>query len=143
MDPTGLPRKFLTAWVSHPRRSSGQHYTLQNSYVETLQHILPNIPDNGTIDSWLPLAQNHEQLNQLRNLRPSLLQHQLRNQQLSQHPNPHLSLLRNRRLDQHLNQLRNLCPSLLQHQLQNLHLGILQDQLRNLRPSLLQNRCLN
>jgi hypothetical protein len=26
-----------------------------------IQHILPNIPDNGTIDSWLPLAQNHEQ----------------------------------------------------------------------------------
>jgi hypothetical protein len=52
---------FLTAWVSHPRCSGGQHYTLQNSYVETLQHILPNIPDNGTIDSWLPLAQNREQ----------------------------------------------------------------------------------
>jgi hypothetical protein len=61
MDPTRLPHKFLTAWVSHPRRSGGQHYTLRNSYVETLQHILPNIPDNGTIDSWLPLAQNHEQ----------------------------------------------------------------------------------
>jgi hypothetical protein len=61
MDPTSLPRKFLTAWVSHPRRSGGQHYTLQNSYVEILQHILPNIPDNGTIDSWLPLAQNREQ----------------------------------------------------------------------------------
>jgi hypothetical protein len=62
MDPTRLPRKFLTAWVvSHPRHSGGQHYTLQNSYVETLQHILPNIPDNGTIDSWLPLAQNREQ----------------------------------------------------------------------------------
>jgi hypothetical protein len=61
MDPTRLPRKFLTTWVSHPRRSGGQHYTLRNSYVETLQHILPNIPDNGTIDSWLPLAQNREQ----------------------------------------------------------------------------------
>jgi hypothetical protein len=61
MDPTRLPHKFLTAWVSHPRRSGGQHYTLQNSYVKTLQHILPNIPDNGTIDSWLPLAQNREQ----------------------------------------------------------------------------------
>jgi hypothetical protein len=59
--PTRLPRKFLTAWVSHPRRSGGQHYTLQNSYVKTLQHILPNIPDNATIDSWLPLAQNREQ----------------------------------------------------------------------------------
>jgi hypothetical protein len=45
MDPTRLPHKFLTAWVSHPRHSGGQHYTLQNSYVETLQHILPNIPD--------------------------------------------------------------------------------------------------
>jgi hypothetical protein len=42
MDPTRLPRKFLTAWVSHPRCSGGQHYTLWNSYVETLQHILPN-----------------------------------------------------------------------------------------------------
>jgi hypothetical protein len=61
MDQTRLPRKFLTAWVSHPRHSRGQHYTLRNSYVETLQHILPNIPDNGTIDAWLPLAQNHEQ----------------------------------------------------------------------------------
>jgi hypothetical protein len=61
MDPTRFPHKFLTAWVSHPRCSGGQHYTLRNSYVETLQHILPNIPDNGTIDSWLPLAQNHEQ----------------------------------------------------------------------------------
>jgi hypothetical protein len=61
MDPTRLPHKFLTAWVSHPRCSGGQHYTLQNSYVKTLQHILPNIPDNGTIDSWLPLAQNREQ----------------------------------------------------------------------------------
>jgi hypothetical protein len=61
MDPTCLPRKFLTAWVSHPRHSGGQHYTLRNSYVKTLQHILPNIPDNGTIDSWLPLAQNCEQ----------------------------------------------------------------------------------
>jgi hypothetical protein len=61
MDPTRLPHKFLTAWVSHPRCSGGQHYTLRNSYVETLQHILPNIPDNGTIDSWLPLAQNCEQ----------------------------------------------------------------------------------
>jgi hypothetical protein len=62
MDPrTCLPRKFLTAWVSDPRCSGGQHYTLRNSYVETLQHILPNIPDNGTIDSWLPLAQNREQ----------------------------------------------------------------------------------
>jgi hypothetical protein len=61
MDPTRLPRKFLTACVSHPQHSGGQHYTLQNSYVETLQHILPNIPDNGTIDSWLPLAQNREQ----------------------------------------------------------------------------------
>jgi hypothetical protein len=38
-----------------------QHYTLRNSYVETLQHILPDIPDNGTIDSWLPLVQNREQ----------------------------------------------------------------------------------
>jgi hypothetical protein len=61
MDPTRLPRKFLTTWVSHPQHSGGQHYTLRNSYVETLQHILPNIPDNGTINSWLPLAQNHEQ----------------------------------------------------------------------------------
>jgi hypothetical protein len=61
MDPTRLPRKFLTTWVSHPRRSGGQHNTLRNSYVETLQHMLPNIPDNGTIDSWLPLAQNREQ----------------------------------------------------------------------------------
>jgi hypothetical protein len=61
MDPTCLPHKFLTTWVSHPRCSGGQHYTLQNSYVKTLQHILPNIPDNGTIDSWLPLVQNHEQ----------------------------------------------------------------------------------
>jgi hypothetical protein len=41
MDPTCRPRKFLTAWVSHPRCSGGQHYTLQNSYVKTLQHILP------------------------------------------------------------------------------------------------------
>jgi hypothetical protein len=47
--PTRLPRKFLTTWVSHLRRSGGQHYTLRNSYVKTLQHILPNIPDNGTI----------------------------------------------------------------------------------------------
>jgi hypothetical protein len=61
MDPTCLPLKFLTAWVSRPRHSGGQHYTLRNSYIETLQHILPNIPDNGTIDSWLPLAQNCEQ----------------------------------------------------------------------------------
>jgi hypothetical protein len=53
---------FLPAtWVSHPWRSGGQHSTLWNSYVETLQHILPNIPDNGAIDSWLPLAQNREQ----------------------------------------------------------------------------------
>jgi hypothetical protein len=66
MDPTHLPCKFLTAWVSHPRRSGGQHYTLWNSYVETLQHILPNIPDNGTIDSWLPLVQNREQWKSLR-----------------------------------------------------------------------------
>jgi hypothetical protein len=29
-------------------------------WVETLQHILPNIPDNGAINSWLPLVQNHE-----------------------------------------------------------------------------------
>jgi hypothetical protein len=43
MDPTRLPRKFLTAWVSHPRCSGGQHYTLRNSYVKTLPHILPNI----------------------------------------------------------------------------------------------------
>jgi hypothetical protein len=57
MDPTHLPRKFLTAWVSHPRCSGGQHYTLWNSYIKTLQHILPNTPDNGAIDSWLPLAQ--------------------------------------------------------------------------------------
>jgi hypothetical protein len=61
MDPTRLPRKFLTAWVSHPRRSGGQHYKLHNSCVKTLQHILPNIPDNITIDSWLPLGQNREQ----------------------------------------------------------------------------------
>jgi hypothetical protein len=60
MDPTRLPRKFLTAWVSHPQCSGGQHYKLWNSCVKTLQHILPNIPDNGTIDSWLPLAQNRE-----------------------------------------------------------------------------------
>jgi hypothetical protein len=66
MDPTRLPHKFLTAWVSHPRCSGGQHYTLWNSCVETLQHILPNIPDNGTIDSWLPLAQNCEQWKTLR-----------------------------------------------------------------------------
>jgi hypothetical protein len=64
--PTRLPRKFLTTWVSHPRHSGGQHYTLQNSYIETLQHILPNIPDNGAIDSWLPLAQNCEQWKTLR-----------------------------------------------------------------------------
>jgi hypothetical protein len=50
LDPTCLPRKFLTTWVSHPRRSGGQHYTLRNSYVETLWHILPNIPDNGILD---------------------------------------------------------------------------------------------
>jgi hypothetical protein len=66
MDSTRLPRKFLTTWVSHPWCSGGQHYTLQNSYVETLQHILPNIPDNGTIDLWLPLAQNCEQWKTLR-----------------------------------------------------------------------------
>jgi hypothetical protein len=62
MDPTRLPCKFLTAWVSHPRRSGGKTTPcITHSYVETLQHILPNIPDNGTIDSWLPLAQNCEQ----------------------------------------------------------------------------------
>jgi hypothetical protein len=43
----------FTAWVSHPRHSGGQHYTLQNSYVKTLQHILPNIPDNGTIQGFM------------------------------------------------------------------------------------------
>jgi hypothetical protein len=31
MDPTRLPCKFLTAWVSHPRHSGGQHYTLRNA----------------------------------------------------------------------------------------------------------------
>jgi hypothetical protein len=62
LDPTRLPCKFLTTWVSqHTWCSGGQHYTLRNSYVEALQHILPNIPDNGTINSWLPLAQNGEQ----------------------------------------------------------------------------------
>jgi hypothetical protein len=40
--------------IQDPQCSGGQHYTLGNSYIETLQHILPNIPDNGTIDSWLP-----------------------------------------------------------------------------------------
>jgi hypothetical protein len=56
----------LPAWIQLASLASfsprgwpgGQHYTLQNSYIETLQHILPNIPDNDTIDSWLPLAQN-------------------------------------------------------------------------------------
>jgi hypothetical protein len=65
-DPTRLPHKFLTTWVSHPQCSGGPHYTLQNSYITTHQHILPNIPDNGTIDSWLPLAQNREQWKTLR-----------------------------------------------------------------------------
>ena len=34
---------------------------IRHSYIETLQHILPNIADNGTINSWLPLVQNREQ----------------------------------------------------------------------------------
>jgi hypothetical protein len=36
------------------------HYEMY-SYIKKLQHILPNIPDNGIIDSWLPLAQDREQ----------------------------------------------------------------------------------
>jgi hypothetical protein len=36
MDPTRLPRKFLTAWVSHPQHSGGQHYTLR---THTLRHF--------------------------------------------------------------------------------------------------------
>jgi hypothetical protein len=28
---------------------------------DTSAYIVPNIPDNGTIDSWLPLVQNREQ----------------------------------------------------------------------------------
>jgi hypothetical protein len=38
---------------------STTHYETHTS--RHLQHILPNIPDNGTIDSWLPLEQNREQ----------------------------------------------------------------------------------
>jgi hypothetical protein len=61
MDPTRLPHKFLTAWVSHPRCFGGPHCTPRNSYVKTLQHILPNIPNKDAINSWLPLLQNREQ----------------------------------------------------------------------------------
>jgi hypothetical protein len=43
------------------RRSGRQHYTLCNSYVDMLQHIILTVPDNGSIDSWLTLAQNREQ----------------------------------------------------------------------------------
>jgi hypothetical protein len=47
--------------VGKSRQSGGQHYTLRNSYIDTLQHIIPTVPDNGSIDSWLRLAQNREQ----------------------------------------------------------------------------------
>jgi hypothetical protein len=33
METTRLPCKFLTAWVSHPRCSGGQHYTLRNVLI--------------------------------------------------------------------------------------------------------------
>jgi hypothetical protein len=60
MDPTPSLTSFSPPGLATlDAASGGQHYTQWNSYVETLQHILPNIPDNGTIDSWLPLVQNH------------------------------------------------------------------------------------
>jgi hypothetical protein len=61
LGPSHLPRQFLTTWVGKSRQSGGQHYTLHNFYIDTLQHIIPTVPDNGSIDSWLPLAQNREQ----------------------------------------------------------------------------------
>ncbi len=68
MNPAHLPCQFLTAWVSQPpdALAGGQHYTLHNSYVDTLQHVLcPNVPNNGTIESSLPLVQNHEHWKQI------------------------------------------------------------------------------
>jgi hypothetical protein len=66
MNPAHLPCQFLTTWVSEHGSPGGQHYTLvHKSYVDTLQHVLPNVPDNGSVQSWLPLAQNHEHLKQI------------------------------------------------------------------------------
>jgi hypothetical protein len=40
MDPTCLPRKFLTTWVSHHRRhSGGQHYTATAKLICASRHF--------------------------------------------------------------------------------------------------------
>ena len=65
MHPTKLQCKLLVAWVGHSRWPGGQNYMLRNSYTNTLQTILPNVPDNGAIDSWVPLARNWEHWKQI------------------------------------------------------------------------------
>jgi hypothetical protein len=55
MNPAPLPCQFLTAWVSKPHCPGGQHYTLYNSYVDTLQQpcASKHVPDTGNGQSWL------------------------------------------------------------------------------------------
>jgi hypothetical protein len=65
--PAWVPPAFLInssphGWANPVNGGGGgQHYMLHNSYVDMLQHIIPTIPNNGSIDSWLTLAQNREQ----------------------------------------------------------------------------------
>jgi hypothetical protein len=61
-----LYRRFMTAWIHNPRRSGGQQKTLRNTYLDTLQNVLPDDVDrSGTVGSWTHLAQQKSYWKQL------------------------------------------------------------------------------
>ena len=61
-----LQRKFLNAWIHHPRPRGRPKKSLRHAHIETLQEILgPEIDRTGQLEQWLPHAQNKPSWNRI------------------------------------------------------------------------------
>ena len=60
MNQQQMPRKMLACWTTNRRKPGRPQLNVRNSFVDSLNRIIPNLPKDCDLNSWLPiLAQNN------------------------------------------------------------------------------------
>ena len=62
MDNTRVPRKLISSWTTHPRKSGHPQITFRNTFAQALNAILPGSvdPKIAINKTWMPRLQDEE-----------------------------------------------------------------------------------
>ena len=68
MDSNQIPRKMLACWTSSKRKpgTSRPQLNARNSYVDSINRIIPNLPQNCDLNTWIPLVKQNNWTNTVR-----------------------------------------------------------------------------